>query len=130
MAFPSVGTPKQSVPQAMVESYSDSFFGLLFAAELALQLLASGPRRFYSNFQGLAELVVVMAFGFQTGVSASGGSLPFNPFLLRLLRLVRQNEASYLPKGFQIFRVARFYYFSIVSLHFCSILNKCTCLKI
>jgi hypothetical protein len=74
--------------QSSVIAASDSFFGLAFACELVAQLGAHGPRRYFEDRQSLAEFVVVMLFGFQSAIEAGGSQLPFNPFVIRLFRLV------------------------------------------
>ena len=74
--------------QANVISASDSFFGLAFACELVVQLGAHGPGQYYKDLQSVAEFLVVMLFGFQSAIEAGGNQLPFNPFVIRLFRLV------------------------------------------
>lgn len=74
--------------QSEVIAASDSFFGLAFSFELAAQLAGNGPRRYYKDRQSLAEFIVVMLFGFQSAIEAGGNQLPFNPFVIRLFRLV------------------------------------------
>jgi hypothetical protein len=88
LGFPSAESYKQSTVQANVISVSDSFFGLAFAFELVLQLGAHGPREYYKDPQSAAEFAVVVLFGFQSAVEAGGNQLPFNPFVIRLFRLV------------------------------------------
>lgn len=74
--------------QSNVISASDSFFGLAFACELVAQLGAHSPRQYYKDPQSFAEFVVVVLFGFQSAIEAGGNQLPFNPFVIRLFRLV------------------------------------------
>ncbi len=88
LGFPSVGSYKQATLQAKVVAASDSFFGLAFACELGVHLGAHGPRQYYKDLQSVAEFVVVVLFGFQSAVEAGGNQLPFNPFVIRLFRLV------------------------------------------
>jgi hypothetical protein len=88
LGFPSAESYKQATVQATVISVSDSFFGLAFACELVVQLSAHGPRQYYQDMQSVAEFLVVVLFGFQSGIEAGGNQLPFNPFVIRLFRLV------------------------------------------
>jgi hypothetical protein len=88
LCFQSAESYKQATVQADFISASDSFFGLAFACELVAQLGADGPRQYYEDPQSVAEFIVVAMFGVQSAVEARGNQLPFNPFVIRLFRLV------------------------------------------
>ena len=88
LVFPGVGSYQQSIAQGNVIAATDSCFGMAFAVELVINLAVHSPRRYYHDRQSVAEFLVVMLFGLQTGIESSGGSLPFPPFLLRLIRMV------------------------------------------
>mmetsp|Transcript_67406 Transcript_67406/g.180036 ORF Transcript_67406/g.180036 Transcript_67406/m.180036 type:complete len:770 (+) Transcript_67406:2561-4870(+) len=89
LLFPSAQTWVQSDAQTFVLDAADSFFGQVFALELAVQLMAHTPRRHYRDPFSLTDLLVVLLFALQSGLLSSGGSLPVSPFLLRLVRLAR-----------------------------------------
>jgi hypothetical protein len=89
LIFPGAESYNQTSFQSELIAVSDNFFGLVFAFELVAHLAVYSPRGYLRDWQALAEFSVVMLFGIQSAIESGGRSLPFHPFLLRLVRMVR-----------------------------------------